>query len=375
MDLFNSDVQDISALNISDELKDGLNDGIQYIFSVVTKLQKNYPDAKYEIHGKLATTTRYEISVRDESRILIDPIKGQVVIKGRSYLSMYIYYNNVIDRPTIYIANIHAHGTLLTGNSVLDISKNFGEKINASQMWLTDASGLSSICSGYDFSMTYLYILSNGLSWYNSKGFVSPFFEEERNHNVKLLSLNIVDFLNAQFIYKLTHMTKKRNQTVEEFEEQKAKMPKQFYSNMESFFDFFKKYTIQYPFLVKTGLTLTKNMTVQEFFTRIKLFVFRNLPKKRTTVYQEVCYHLDWIFKVIELEFIEEDSDVIQLSLDNPKIILYCPSVTYNIDEPKIPSLLNIRIKTPSYISRRRTSSKTKRLSSKKSSSRRRTIG
>jgi len=374
MELFKSDIQDISPINTSDELKERLNEGIKYIFSVVTKLQKKSPDDKYEIHGKLASTTKYEISIRGESIVRFDPIKGRVVVKGRSYFTMYLYYNNVIDRPTIYIANILARGTLLTGNSVLDISKNFGEKINASRMWLTDASGLSSVCSGYDFSMTYLYILSNGVSWYNSKGFVSPFFEEERNHNVNLLSLNIVDFLNAQFIYKLTHMTKTRNQTVEEFEEQKAKMPKQFYSNMESFFDFFKKYTTQYPFLVKTGLTLTKDMTVQEFFTKIKLFVFRNLPKKRTSVYQEVCYQLDWVFKVIELEFIEEDSDVIQLSLDNPKIILYCPNVIYNIDEPKIPSLLNIRIKTPSNISRRRTSNKSKRLSSKKSKSRRNTI-
>lgn len=75
-------------------------------------------------------------------------------------------------------------------------------------MWLIDASGLVSICSGYDFSMTFLYILSNGVSWYNSKGFVSPYFEQEYNHNEKLLSLNIVDFLIAQFIYKLKNIKK-----------------------------------------------------------------------------------------------------------------------------------------------------------------------
>ena len=107
---------------------------------------------------------------------------------------MYIYYTNDLDRPTIYIGTVNARGTLLSGNSLLDISKIFGEKINASSMWLMDASGLLSVCSGYDFSMTYLYILSNGISWYNSKGFVSPYFEQEYNHNEKLLSLNIVDF-------------------------------------------------------------------------------------------------------------------------------------------------------------------------------------
>ena len=152
-------------------------------------------------------------------------------------------------------------------------------------------------------------------------------------------------------------------------------MPKQFYSSLESFFDFFKKYTTQYPFLVKTGLTLTKDMSVQEFFTRIKLFVFRNLPKKRTSVYQELCSQLDWVFRVIELEYIEEDSDINQLSLDSPMVILYCPKLIYNIDEQSIPPLLHIRIKTPSTISRRRTSTKSKKVSSKKSKSRRRTLG
>ena len=375
MDLVKIEIQDVLQLNTNDILKEYLNKGIEYIFSTVTKLQKKYPDNKYEIHGKLVNHTEYNLSICAESYIHNDPKRGNIVIKGRPYLLMYIYYNNEIDRPTIYISNINALGISLTGNSIIDISKKFGEKINASMMWLTDASGLTSICSGYDFSMTYLYILSNGVSWYNSKGFISPYFEEEYNHNTKLLPLNIVEFLIAQFIYKITHVRKKRYQTEEEFVEQKAKMHVEFYSKMESFFDFFTKYTTQYPFLVKTGLTLTKNLTVQEFFTRIKLFVFRNLPKKKTSIYQEVCSQLDWIFKLIEVEIIEDGSDINQLSLDNPMIILYSPNVIYNFDEPSIPSLLHIRIKTPSTISRRRTSNKTKRLTSNKSNSRRNTYG
>jgi hypothetical protein len=175
MDLVKSEIQDISPLNTSNKLKEYLNSGIEYIFSTVTKLQKKSPNDKYEIDGKLVNNREYNLSIRVESYIHNHPIKGDIVIKGRYYLLMYIYYNNEIDRPTIYISNINARGTLLTGNSIIDISKKFGEKINASKMWLTDASELSSICSGYDFSMTYLYLLSNGVSWYNSKGFVSPF--------------------------------------------------------------------------------------------------------------------------------------------------------------------------------------------------------
>ena len=374
MALFESNIQDITQMNISNELKEQLNIGIQYIFSVVTKLQQNTPDDKYEIHGNLINNKKYEISINAESYTKEHPKIGLKKHKGLNYLLLHIDYNNFSDRPIIYIFFINARENLLSGNSILDISKKFGKKINASKIRLIDASGLISICKGYEFSMTYLYILSNGVSWYNSKGFIPYFFDEEREHNVKLLSLNIVDFLSAQCIYKIQQMKIKRNQTIEDFEEKKSLESDYFYSRMESFFDFFKTYTEQYPFLVKTGLTLTKDMTVQEFFTRIKLFIFRNLPEKRMVVYKELCSQLEWVFENIQLEIIEPDSDVTQLSFDNPKIILYSPDVYYDIDEPKIPSLLHIRVKSSPNISRRRTSNKTKRMSSMKSKSRRRTI-
>lgn len=92
MDVIKSDVQEITSLNTSVKLKDQLNDGIQYFFSVVDKLQKDSPGVKYEIHGKLVNTTQYEISIRDESVIRNNPVKGQRVVKGIIYLSMYIYY-------------------------------------------------------------------------------------------------------------------------------------------------------------------------------------------------------------------------------------------------------------------------------------------
>jgi hypothetical protein len=370
MDLFKSEIQDITPLNIDGELKEELNDGIQYVFSVVTKLQEDSPDDKYEMYGILGHNW-YNLSIQAESYPKLHSKRGWYTQKGMYYLLLQIRYNNFTDRPKIYITIINARENLLSGNSIIDISKKFGKKINASELSLTDGSGLTSICKGYNFSMIYLYILSTGVSWYNSKGFVSRSFQEEREHNNKLLSLNIIDFLDAQCMYKIKNMKIKKTQTMDEFGEEKRTEPEKFYSNLEIFFDFFKKYTKQYPFLVKTGLTLSKDMTVQEFFTRIKLFVFRNLPKKRRNIYDEVCSQLEWLFGNIQIEDIESNSDVIQLSLDNPKIILYSSGLYYDIDEPKIPSLLDIRIKTPSKISRRRTSVKSK----SKSKSRRRTIG
>jgi hypothetical protein len=47
-------------------------------------------------------------------------------------------------------------------------------------------------------------------------------------------------------------------------------------------------------------------------------------------------------------------------------IILYSSHLIYDFDEPNIPSLLHIRIKTPSNISRRKTTSKTTRKTTRK---------
>ena len=156
MDVFKSNIQDTSHLDIDDEVKEKLNDGIQYIFSIVTKLQQNSPDDKYEIHGTVMTNKLYYLSINAESYSKEHPKSGWVTHPGVYFLLMNIYYNNGSDRPTIYISLINARGNLLSGNSIIDISKKFGEKINASNISLTDGSGIMSICKGKHFSMTYL---------------------------------------------------------------------------------------------------------------------------------------------------------------------------------------------------------------------------
>jgi hypothetical protein len=48
----------------------------------------------------------------------------------------------------------------------------------------------------YSFSLSLLSILSTGISWYNSFGFISENFEDEKGYNARFLGMNLEDFLN-----------------------------------------------------------------------------------------------------------------------------------------------------------------------------------
>jgi hypothetical protein len=196
-----------------------------------------------------------------------------------------------------------------------------------------------------------LYILSTGISWYNSKGFVSKSFDIEKQHNSQLLSLNIAEFLeyhcNRQQSGLATHCN----------------------DNLNKFFEFFEKYNKQYPFLRENGLVLTKSMTVQEVFTRIKEYILRDMPKNRKSLHKMVCGHLHWLFKSIDVASPERSPSTY------PHNILYNEFLIYNlIDTQPLPRQSIIRISSTKRPSTRKTTS-VRRRSTKSSSRKRMTIG
>jgi len=60
---------------------------------------------------------------------------------------------------------------------------------------LEDKSNLITICDGKEIksSLALLNILSTGKSWYNSKGYFSRNYENELEHNSKILNLTIYE--------------------------------------------------------------------------------------------------------------------------------------------------------------------------------------
>ena len=116
----------------------------------------------------------------------------------------------------IYIDSLKKCG--ITGlqslKKIIDIASrlNFIKKI-----MLDDMSGIS-VCS-YEIDLPFMKILTNGMSWYNSAGFISSNFENEVIHNNKMIKLPFSEFMkqvynnnisNSDFCKK-TYIEKRQN--------------------------------------------------------------------------------------------------------------------------------------------------------------------
>jgi hypothetical protein len=366
MEIFKSEIDDVNLLDICKNERDLLVRGIDYVYGIIENLYKKYSKSSYELYFKIKNPKEYHLYIRGASYMYNHRTRGLMLKMGVIYLKLNISYYNVGEEPTIYVDVIHANEDMLSGNTIIDIAKKVGNIIHARELSLIDASGLGHICYPKHFSMTTLYILSIGISWYNTKGFVSTYFDEEYRHNNRLLSLNIVDFLIAQREYTFKYMHGVDMNNIEEVEREKQLRMEKFIQEMNIFFDFFKNYDKQYPFFEDIGLFLNKEMIVQDVFTRIKLFILRVLPKNRTTIYTSLCSHLDWLFKNIDYQHIDEDESGEQTTSAqfNPNVMIYYSMLYYNMKNPIIPTPIHFHISRRKTARKRRSTGKSRKQTS-----------
>ena len=328
-------VKVIERLRMDDSDKDVLISGCKYLADTVDELNEQYNTNAYRL--KVVFHNDYQSSLEIGITNSIMVLHMEIPITNRKLDSIHISYINGIEKQ-------------ITGNTVISIAKHFGHMINVELLTLEDHSMLRGICAFDTINMIKLYILSTGISWYNSKGFVSESFDIEKQHNSQLLSLNIAEFLEYHCNRQQTRWATPCNH------------------GMNKFFEFFENYNKQYPFLKDNGLVLTKSMTVQEVFTRIKKFILRNMPTTRKSLHKMVCEHLHWLFKNIAV--VPE-----RRPTTDPRNILYNEFLIYNlIDTPPLPRQSVLRISSNKLPSTRKTTSLRKR-STKSSTRKRLTIG
>jgi hypothetical protein len=51
----------------------------------------------------------------------------------------------------------------------------------------------------YRFSLAILKILTNGHSWYNSFGYISKDYDMEKSHNMRIIELSCIDFIEELY--------------------------------------------------------------------------------------------------------------------------------------------------------------------------------
>lgn len=329
----------IKAINrtaLNDNDREVLISGCKYLADTVDELNEKYNTNAYKL--KVVFHKDYQSSLEIGITNSIMVLLMEIPITNKKLDDIHIGYINAIEKQ-------------ISGNTVISIAKQFGHMVNVELLTLEDHSMLRGICGFNTINMIKLYILSTGISWYNSKGFVSESFDIEKQHNSQLLSLNIAEFLEY-------HCNR-----------QQPKWATPCNDGKDKFFEFFEKYNKQYPFLKDNGLVLTKSMTVQEVFTRIKEYILRDMPTKRKSLHKMVCDHLDWLFKNIAV--VAPD----RRPTTDPHNILYNEFLIYNlIDTQPLPQQSVLRISS----SRRPTTRKTtsvRRRSTKSSTRKRLTIG
>ena len=332
-------IKAINRVRMSVNDTDALISGCKYLADTIDELNERYNTDAYKL--KVVFHRDYnsylEIAIIKSINKSINVLHMEISITG--------------NRPdSVHITYINAIGNQISGNTIIYIAKQFGSIINVKQLTLEDESMLRGLCAFDTIDMIKLYILSTGISWYNSKGFVSESFDVEKQHNSQLLTLNIVDFLEY-------HCNRKPSLSASRCNDDKNR-----------FFDFFEKYNKQYPFLKDNGMVLTKSMNVQEVFTRIKEYILRDMPTKKKSLHRMVCDHLNWLFKSIYVACPERRPTT------DPHNILYNGFLQYNlIDTPPLPQQNVLRISSTKRPNTRKTTSIRKR-TTKSSTLKRKTI-
>ena len=82
-----------------------------------------------------------------------------------------------------------------TGRKLLDLVEKLSKKLGITKISLLDVSKIQTDCE-LSIDLGYLKILTNGISWYNSLGYVSSEFEEERRQNSEILQMPLIAAIN-----------------------------------------------------------------------------------------------------------------------------------------------------------------------------------
>ena len=139
-----------------------------------------------------------------KDRYTISRIRSTITIQNKTNKLCIEITINII-KNNIYIESLKHCG--YSGRTNLEAIIEYSKELNKESkkinfLYLVDASYLKH----QKISLSILYILSIGISWYNKVGFISSNYDEEVEHNRKFLVMSLGDFLN-ECIEKIIDIT------------------------------------------------------------------------------------------------------------------------------------------------------------------------
>jgi len=138
----------------------------------------------------------------DKFDIIIDKHGGYDITSGDLCLYMKINTND------IFIGELHK--CAYKGTELLSLVDLFAKKMNISKISLVDGSEIETNC-GISISLKYLKLLTSGESWYNSFGYISDNFENEKTHNKGIIDIPFVDMMELVKEKMISEFNKKNS--------------------------------------------------------------------------------------------------------------------------------------------------------------------
>lgn len=124
---------------------------------------------------------------------------GHHIENKKTYNHNYcLLFNMNINNKILYDVHL-SKCLLLSGTKILNILEKIAKKFRLNEIHLEDASYINIISSTnkeYNLSLKNIYILSDGISWYNKFGYISSNFEEEIIHNQKIMEMKLSDYMS-----------------------------------------------------------------------------------------------------------------------------------------------------------------------------------
>lgn len=180
------------------------------------------------------------------------------------------------------------------GNDVLEAIEKLGIYFNVEYVNLIDESNI--IFDECKVSLSMVYILQNGYSWYNSKGYLSDNYEEEIINNKIFISGEILKYIETHFSeYYNYELEKLDNSFINlngnfDYLGEKIKMEKYFNLKYSNFMDVFQS--------IFKNLKLTKKITISDFTKKLMEYIKTN---KKECKDKEIIF-LNKFIKMIDFD-------------------------------------------------------------------------
>ena len=136
-----------------------------------------------------------EIFPEDTYDITYNPVKNICDVYNKNHTGedgLCVSFSIKENRNMIYIDTLSK--CIASGTNTLEKMDSLARKLNIGELQLFDGSGIDDC--GVKVNLSKLQILSTGESWYNSKGYQSPEYHDEKESNKLVLAKNAIEFIN-----------------------------------------------------------------------------------------------------------------------------------------------------------------------------------